>query len=35
MDVYMFVHFPVFVLSCVVEALRWADHSSKESYQLS
>jgi hypothetical protein len=35
MDVYMFVHFSLFVLSCVVEALRWADHSSKESYRLS
>jgi hypothetical protein len=35
MDVYMFVRFSVFVLSCVeVEALRWADHSSKESYRL-
>jgi hypothetical protein len=29
MDVYMFVRFSVFVLSCVVEALRCADHSSK------
>jgi hypothetical protein len=35
MDVYMFVRFFVFVLSCVVEALRWADHWSKESYRLS
>jgi hypothetical protein len=26
MDVYMFVRFSVFVLSCVIEALRWADH---------
>jgi hypothetical protein len=34
MDVYMFVRFSVFVF-CVVEALRWADHSSKESYRLS
>jgi hypothetical protein len=32
MDVYMFVRFSV---SCVVEALRWSDHSSKESYRLS
>jgi hypothetical protein len=32
MDVYIFVRFSVFVLSCVyVEALRRADHSSKES----
>jgi hypothetical protein len=32
-DVY--VCFSVFVLSCVkVEALRWADHSSKKSYRL-
>jgi hypothetical protein len=31
MDVYMFVRFSVFVLSC---ALRRADHSSKESYRL-
>jgi hypothetical protein len=35
MDVYIFVRFSVFVLSCVVEALRWVDHSSKESYRLS
>jgi hypothetical protein len=35
MDVYMFVRFSVFVLSYVyVEALRRADHSSKESYRL-
>jgi hypothetical protein len=34
MDVYMYVCFSVFVLSCVwVEALRRADHSSKESYR--
>jgi hypothetical protein len=26
--------YSVFVLSCVCSALRWADHSSKESYQL-
>jgi hypothetical protein len=35
MDVYMFVRFSMFVLSCEVEALCWADHSSKESYRLS
>jgi hypothetical protein len=35
MYVYVFVRFSVFVLSCVVAALRWADHSSKESYRLS
>jgi hypothetical protein len=35
MDVYMFVRFSVFVLSCVVEALWRADHLSKESYRLS
>jgi hypothetical protein len=34
MDIYMFVRFSVFVLFCVVEALQWADHPSKESYQL-
>jgi hypothetical protein len=28
MDVFMLVRFSVFVLSFVVEALRWADHSS-------
>jgi hypothetical protein len=31
----MFVRLFVFVLSCVIEALRWADHSCKEFYRLS
>jgi hypothetical protein len=37
MDVYMYVYvYSMFVLSCVRrEVLRWANHSSKESYRMS